>query len=205
MQVDQSLSTAYGLKKDCILNELKYFHISWGSPSDIAHDLFEGFHFEILKVVVEHCIHEELFSLNELNDRIQNFPYCGKDKTNKPTQLIGESGTKVTIKQTAAQSLCLVRLLPLLIGHLVPITDRQWALYCQYLNILDYIMAPSLKFGEIHQMKLLIEEFLEDFFHVNNHLNVKPKTHFMLHYASQYKEFGPLIHNSTHQIGRAHV
>ena len=37
------LSNVYGLKKESCLNDLKYFHICWGSPSDVAHDIFEGF------------------------------------------------------------------------------------------------------------------------------------------------------------------
>ena len=30
---------AYGLMRKCGLNDLKYFHISWGSPADLSHHL----------------------------------------------------------------------------------------------------------------------------------------------------------------------
>ena len=40
---DESLKPVYGLKKRCVLNELKYFHIVDGSPGDLAHNHFKGF------------------------------------------------------------------------------------------------------------------------------------------------------------------
>ena len=51
------LVSLFGVKYDSVLNQLHFFHIIWGSPSDIAHDLFEGFCNDLLKLVIEHCLH----------------------------------------------------------------------------------------------------------------------------------------------------
>lgn len=191
------LSGCYGLKESSILNEMQHFHVAVGLPSDVAHDLFEGFHFVLLENLIAHCLNQKYFTLEMLNAYILEFPYKGGDKTNKPSVIHPLSSSKVKVKQTAAQSLCLVRLLPLLIGTHIPEADIQWQLFIKYLTCLDFILAPKLNKGEIELMGSEIRNFLTDFFASNEHLTVKPKAHFMIHYASQFKFFGPLVSNMT--------
>lgn len=66
-----------------------------------------------------------------------------------------------------------------------------------FLNCLDYILAPSLHLGHIKHMEDLITEFMSTYKELNNTIHIKPKGHFLIHYASQYKMFGPLINYST--------
>lgn len=120
-------------------------------------------------------------------------------------QLTVQSAFKVSIKQTASESQCLIRLLPLFIGHKIPSDDKVWELYTQFLNILDYILAPTLQIGEIFFMETLISEFLQSFYNTNESLNVKPKAHFLIHYGSQFRVFGPLIHHSTLRFEGKHA
>jgi len=196
---DPQLSTIYGIKNSCVLNELTYFHVCWSSPSDIAHDLFEGFCRDLLKVVLDHCLNLKLFSIDFLNLRISQFPYAGKDSTNKPSNISGvnTSATKVVIKQTAAECHNLVSLLPLLVAHKIPITDPYWLCYLSFLNCLDYILAPSLNVGQIKYMEELITDFISMYKNLDDNIHIKPKLHFMIHYATQYLLFGPLINLST--------
>ena len=194
---DPNLSTCYGLKKSSTLNNLQYYHVATGLPSDVAHDIFEGFNIDLLKNLIKHCLKEKHFSLDMLNATIQNFPYVGADRTNKPGLIYGLASSEVQIKQTASQSLCLVRLLPLMIGQHVPSNDVQWILFLRFLRCLDYILAPKLNKGEIQVMREEITSFLTDFFDTNKHLPVKPKAHFLIHYAMQYEMFGPLVNNMT--------
>ncbi|XP_052063836.1 uncharacterized protein LOC127703799 [Mytilus californianus] len=49
VQQDESLSSVYGVKSNSVLNELEYYHIISGMPSDLAHDLFEGV-FRVIKL-----------------------------------------------------------------------------------------------------------------------------------------------------------
>lgn len=200
------LCSVYGLKKNSPLNELQYFHVCWGSPSDIAHDICEGFGPDLIKTVIDHCILEKYFSIADLNERILNFPYSGTDKTNKPTVICSNSsGTSVTIKQTAMQCLCLLKLLPLLISHKIPHQDSYWVQFLKFMEVLDFVCAPVLSDGQIKYMGFLITAFLEDFFSLPNVMNVKPKAHFMVHYESQFKRFGPLINQTTLRFEGKHA
>ena len=45
---DDELQRLYGLKENSPLNSLNDFHICWRTPSDIAHDLHEGFCVDLL-------------------------------------------------------------------------------------------------------------------------------------------------------------
>lgn len=196
VQQNSNLSSVYGLKYNCFLNELRLFHICWGSPSDIAHDLFEGVCLDLLSVVLEYSISNKYFDLAYLNMRIKSFPYFGKDIRNKPEQLLAK-GSKINIKLTASQCQCLVKLLPLLIGHKVPTDCQYWQCYLLFLDCLDFILAPSLTIGQIQHMSDLILTFLENYSSLNDSINIKPKAHYMVHYATQYKYFGPMINHST--------
>ena len=210
-QENPELAPAYGLKRKCALNDLKYFHISWGSPSDLAHDLYEGFHIDLLQVTISHILRCKYISSSELNKIISSYPYIGHDLTNKPNQLIFESATRFRIKSTAAQSLCFVRLLPLMIGNHVPEEDERWIVFCKYLHCLDFILAPKLTTGDIAYMKSQIESLLKMFFTLHEDLPVKPKAHHLLHYATQYQHFGPLVdyvtlsYESKHQFMKSTI
>ena len=125
-------------------------------------------------------------------------PYTGKDKVNKPVILVSDvAGKKVTVKQTAAQCHCLLYLMPLMIGDKFPPNNAKWELYVQFLDVLDFILAPELDRGQLLHFSQLLEEFLREFYSVYENIHIKPKGHFMLHYPKQYETFGPLIHNCT--------
>ena len=198
---DQIFSSAYGIKQRCPLSELMYFK-SISAPSDIAHDLCEGFNKDVLASVLKHCVSKGNMTGSEIADSVANFPYQFKDRTNKPTPPIFD-GTKILIKQSATQSLCLLKLLPLIIGGKME-DDEIWNVYLQYLDVIDLIYAPELTVNQIQSMKSKIENFLAHFFALNPEVTVRPKAHYMLHYARQYERFGPLIHNTTLRFESVH-
>ena len=76
-----------GVKRDCILSKnLTHFHVTAGYPPDVAHDLLEG----IVHLELAHCfcllISKKYFTLEKLNNLIQNFEYKWGDKTIGLTQ-----------------------------------------------------------------------------------------------------------------------
>ena len=179
------------------MNELSNFHICWRSPSDIAHDIFEGFGNDLIKTTIEYCVSLNYFNLEYLNGKIRNFTYVGHDKTNKPVELSIDSHKKIVVKETAMQCHCLLRLLPLLIGHKIPEGDPVWELYTFFRQLLDYMLSPSLTRGQIACFENETKDFLQCYFQKNDDQRVKPKAHYMLHYAQQYLTFGPLIQSCT--------
>lgn len=193
------LSTVYGIKTASVLNDLSFFHVCWNSPSDIAHDLFEGLCFDLLRVVIEHCLKEKYFSLEFINNKIKTFPYFGKDCSNKPSPILFKNNSlyKIIIKQSAAECHNLVSILPLLVAQTIPETDNYWHCYLLFLCCLDYIIAPALNLGQIIHMQELITHFLTTFKNLDDTIHIKPKGHFLIHYGTQFRIFGPLINYST--------
>ena len=37
-----AITTTYGINGDSVLNKLQYFHVTFGLPPDVMHDIFEG-------------------------------------------------------------------------------------------------------------------------------------------------------------------
>lgn len=194
---NEAMSTTYGIKTDSPLNQLQYFHVCWGLPSDLAHDIFEGFGLDLLKSIINYSITNKFFSLNELNAIIKSYPYASKDKRNKPAEIFKDGSGQLAIRQSASQSLNLLCLLPLFVANKIPEDDSHWKNYIEFLDILDMILSSSLVLGEIRYMELSISNFLQNFFRFNPAISVKPKAHYLIHYASQYRLFGPLINQST--------
>ena len=197
------LSSTYGIKASSALNQLNFFHICWGSPSDISHDLFEGVCLDLVKVVLEHAIDLKVITLCSLNDDISKFPFTGRDTRNKPAIIVG-TATNIVIKQSAAQCHNLVKLLPLILGPKMPMEDPYWKCYICFLRCLDYILAPALHAGEILFMEELITDFITCYSRLRRVTNIKPKMHFMIHYGTQYRVFGALINYSTLRFEAKH-
>jgi len=203
VEIDQSLATVYGIKSRSVLNDLSHYHVTWGVPSDIAHDIFEGIGCDVIEFCVRHFIQMNCFTLSELNNIIATFAYAVDDKVNKPTPMSNDLAT-FRIKQTAAQTWCLMRLLPLMIGSLVPRHDNVWEMYLDFLDIVDILCSPTLDNGSVEYLRMAITRFCEEFFSLNQGARVKPKAHFMIHYASQIKRFGPLSHCNTLRFESKH-
>ena len=88
VQEDSSFGSTYGIKRTCILNESRYFHVIGGLEVDIMHDQLEGILPLHVKLLLKQYIrNDKLFTLDELNRRIANFHYGLIDKSNKPSQI----------------------------------------------------------------------------------------------------------------------
>ena len=84
--MDAHIATTYGVYRDCILNSSDYFHICDGLAPDIMHDILEGSLQYEVKELLKYLIQEKhFFTLKELNNNIEGFPYVATDKATKPS------------------------------------------------------------------------------------------------------------------------
>lgn len=194
VSINPDMSSLYGVKANSVLNNLRYFHVVGGMPSDIAHDLFEsGLACDILHCMIEYSISEGHFIMEYLNGRIQDFKYASTDKVNKPNKL-PEKISKLKVKQNCAQIWTLVRLYPLLVGEAVPEGDAKWEMYLTFVDMVEALCAKEMSIADVVCLSDLINEFHEMYLEQFPERHLKPKGHYTLHYAEQVKEFGPLIH-----------
>ncbi len=132
MLADPRIGGDYGIKGSCALNKLRYWHSTENNVSDLMHDFLEGVGpFEVKLVLWSLITKCRLFTLNDLNSRISNFLYGPVDSKNKPSAIPNIDPTDHGLKQNAFQFYCLFRLLPQLIGDLIPIGNEHWEFYLE--------------------------------------------------------------------------
>lgn len=81
----------------------------------------------------------------------------------------------------ASQIWCLLRLLPLIMGDLIPEGDPYWENYLILLQIVDYAFAPVVSLGLAGHLKQLIEEHHENFIQLYPNRPLTPKFHYLIH------------------------
>ena len=76
---------------------------------------------------------------------------------------------------------CFARLLPLMIGELVPPQDPKWENFILMLTITGYLFAPVTSAEIVPYLKVLIEEHHEAFCVLYSGSSIIPKMHYVIH------------------------
>ncbi|KAK0141263.1 hypothetical protein N1851_021705 [Merluccius polli] len=97
------------------------------------------------------------------------------------------------MRQSAAQAWCLLRLLPLMVGDLVPDDCEEWQLLLLLLSCMELIFSPSLTTPVTTYLGKIIEEHHTMLLELFPNISLRPKHHFMLHYTTAIQKLGPLV------------
>ena len=187
-------STNFGINRCSILEDVPGFSVTSCMPHDIMHDLFEGVVQYEMKLLLVHCVDEKFFSIDLLNDRLSQFDFVS-DKPSLLDKDFARNNSK--FRQSASQMIALCFSLPLLVGDRIPEDDENWLSFLLLLRICEIALSPICTSDTIVYLKLLVEEKLSMFKQLYPQSNVTPKFHYMVHYASQVQNFGPLISSWT--------
>lgn len=82
---------------------------------------------------------------------------------------------------SASQMWLLGRLLPLMIGHLIPFGDEHWSLYLLLLDIVDILFSPDINEDDISLLSVLIQDHHSQFRILYPSAAFLPKMHYMVH------------------------
>lgn len=182
-----------GVKSDCVLDRLSHFHTIQGFPPDFMHNLFEGIVPRELSLCIKSLISKRYFTIDELNSIIESFPYKFTDKTNRPHPISKFFASKNSIGGNCHENWTLLRLLPLIIGHIIPEDDKTWGIILDLKEIVELLASghfseETLAYLEckISDHRCLLKEVFPDF-------HLLPKHHFLEHYPKLIRRFGPLI------------
>lgn len=91
-----------------------------GYPADVLHDIFEGIVPRELALCIQFFAKKKYFNLNQLNEFTRSFPYKGLDKTNSPQEMLQNYISRKSIGGNAHENWAIIRLLPLIVGSLIP-------------------------------------------------------------------------------------
>ncbi|XP_063047290.1 uncharacterized protein LOC134441029 isoform X1 [Engraulis encrasicolus] len=182
-----------GVKRECFLTKsLSFFHVVSGYPPDAAHDLLEG----IVPVELAYClgsmISKKLFTLHDLNQAILSFPYKWSDKTNKPHALPQNITARKTIGGNVHENWCLIRLLPFLIGSVVPNDEPAWLVLMDLKDIVELVFGPVHTDESISYLQSKIIEHRTRYKALFPDVQLLPKHHLVEHYPVLIRNFGPL-------------
>lgn len=208
---EENVTLYEGIKFNSIFNQLKTFHVcNPGLPPCIAHDLFEGVVAYDMALFIRYFVSgyrgeqntvARRLTLKLLNKRLQCFRLTGSDALVKPPQI---HSSHERLSGTAAQNWCLLRIFPLLIEDIIDVMDDVYQCMLLLRNITEFIMAPRISVGQICEMKFLIEDYLDRRSKLFCSVKLRPKHHFMTHYAELTLQFGPLVRLWTMRFESKH-
>lgn len=201
LESNDEVHTHHGVKCDSVFNKLSNFHVCQpGLPACLAHDLFEGVVDYDLALFLQFLIRtQKWFSYEVLNERIKSFPGESSDKLNTiPT-------TGARLGGHAAQNRWLLKFLPVLVHDTIEDADNEvWGLVLLLRELVEFVCAPRLSELQIAFMKGLIELYVELRQELFPRVQLRPKHHYLLHYAHLTLQFGPLIYTWTMRFESKH-
>ncbi|KAL7847282.1 hypothetical protein SRHO_G00222620 [Serrasalmus rhombeus] len=103
-----------------------FFHAIGGYPPDPLHDILEGIVPIELSLCIADLVAKKCITLKVIKEAIKTFPYACTDKTDRPQPIVKGLDKKGTIGGNGHENWCLIRLLPLLIGHCIPEGNDAW-------------------------------------------------------------------------------
>lgn len=190
-----------GIKQKCVLNELSFFHVVTNCSHDVMHDVFEGILAYDLPLILTALTGAGYFTLQLLNHRVQTFSYGYHDARSKPPTIFLPAEM---LPFDASQTWCLMRIMALAVGDLVPEDDTIWQFYLTLRQLMDIVLSPSISEMQVEALSVLVSEYLECHLTLFPHNTIKNKHHHLTHFPSLIRKIGPLIRYSCMRFESKH-
>lgn len=133
--------------------------------------------------------------INDIKDikAILTFPYKWSDKTNKPHIVPQSFLDRKTVGDNAHENWSLLRLLPFVIGSLVPENEPAWLVLMLLKDIVELVVAPVHTDESISYLESKIVEHRHRYQDLFSGVRLLPKHHYLEHYPQMIRCFGPLV------------
>jgi len=193
-QARQFWGKEWGITGSTVVSSIPDFQVTKCLLHDPMHDILEGIARYHLRAMLNlFIVSRKLFSLEELNARIQNFEYDHNERKDKP-QLLDKQSLEPgsTLGQSAASMKTLMTLLPCLIGDRIPVGDPCWRNFLRLLQILLLSLSPTISDRTVQSLEILIAVHNAEFCKLYENESFRPKFHYLVHYPDQMINFGPL-------------
>lgn len=192
----------FGIKRKCILNNLKHFHMLQNRSVDIMHDLNEGVLPKLMTNLFKYFIDSKIFTEKNLSNMIQYFDYGEMYGSNVPSNI---SLVKANLNQNATQSKCLFFHLPFI---LFKYRDNEkfedvWILVECLLRITQTVYSKKLTEENLISLEKDVATFIYEFRNKFS-ATITPKIHLMVHYANTIRQMGPVVHMSAIRFESKH-
>ena len=188
---EAKLSIEFGINNEGLLNTIDNFNICKCLVQDPMHILHEGICHIELRLFLEYAIEtKKIFTLDYLNNKINNFKYAKQDKLDKPNLIETNNFKTGAFTQTSAQMSTLFHCLPLIIGESFKSDDNHYLNFLRLVNIINLVLAFIYDNKTISDLTNLIEIYLKTFKQLYPTTSFTPKMHYLIHFPNQIKSFG---------------
>lgn len=186
-----------GVREFSAFNNIPFFHVAESSSEDTTHSVEEG----ILKYNVSGALkiliyEDEIFTLEQLNKRMQDFSYGEEEKSNTPKLITKKHLDESKLKMTAAETANFVHNIPFLLGDLVPEGNEAWRLKLLTVKFFDFCYLPCYGDKDLADWKQNIADMHTSYINVcETHL--KLHHHISIHFPTDTLKMGPLRYLRT--------
>lgn len=186
-------SETKGVKRECALNKLNFFHILKNKTVDVMHDLNEGIIPFLLKHLFQYCITKKVFTEEWLQKRIQFFDF-GASRKNSPSLL---NLKKDNLNQNGSQLICLFRHIGFILHELREneTIKKIWICVQSLQQIIQICYSSEINENHVQALEKEITVYLSSILNVLG-LTISPKSHILTHYPEIIREMGPVLHMS---------
>lgn len=186
-------SKEYGVVKRTFLHDIPGFAITRCIVNDPMHVLLEGIDKVEVALLLRYLIKEaKLFDFDTLNAAIRNYAYSDHEAGDKPQEIRAQELEGVCLRQTAASMKVLMFTLPYLIGKFIPRDNQHWLNFILLLQINILCFSTVVSQRSCNVLEELIYQHNKAFVSLYPDQTFIPKLHYLIHFPSQMKLFGPL-------------
>lgn len=186
-------SKHYGISGCSVLLRFPFFKVTECLMHDVMHIFFEGLAPLEVSLLLRHCISEGYFTLPQFNACVKSFTFGTRWSKSKPCQITHQNilpGHHV--KQDSAQTWCLTMHLPLIIGHMVSVSDENWKNFIRLVQIITLCTSHRVDASTVAALEQLIATHHFKYTQLYPEQSVTPKMHYCVHLPRQMQKFGPL-------------
>lgn len=188
-----SLSTEFGVTGPSVFQRLLNFDVTKHFPQDLMHNLLEGVAEVEIRVLIVYLIEKgnSELTLSILNSKIETFPYPPLLIKDKPS-LVNKPHLEHHLRQKAAQMMCLLCVLPIILAPFVNEKNRPHiANFSLLAQITHRLLAYEINTSSIHMLKVMINAHHTRFAEIYPDTSLTPKFHFLVHAPTMIEFFGP--------------
>lgn len=192
----------FGLKRNCLLNELKYFHVTKNLSVDILHDIYEGAMPFVLSHIIEFMIATKILKKNEIVDLVSFYNFGEMNNRNVPS-ILGLG--KTNLGQNGAQNRCLFTHFPFIFAKfqnnekLKNVWNSMESLACVSQIVHSYDISTE-NLNELNESVYTLLNSIK----VNFKASLIPKLHNLVHYVRVIKTMGPVVHMNAQRFESKH-
>lgn len=192
----------HGIKRYCLLNNLRYYNMFKSLTVDIMHDINEGAMPFLTKKLFELLIFNKILSEEELITKIQFYDYGQTNKSNVPSILKLDSSN---LGQNSNQMKCLFFHIPFILYKYRNnnVLKKVWICITSLLEISQIAYSHKVKESHLQTLSNAVHVHLQSIQTLFN-VTLIPKHHLLTHYATIFRKMGPLIHMSMMRFEGKH-